>query len=99
MEKIFALRTRDEWESHLSALDACCEPVLDLDEVAAHPQVAARRLIGRYATGVEVAPAVRLRDDWRRNPAPRIGEHTAELLAELGIDGARLDELKAAGAI
>jgi crotonobetainyl-CoA:carnitine CoA-transferase CaiB-like acyl-CoA transferase len=99
MEKIFASRTRDEWESHLSALDACCEPVLDLDEVAAHPQVAARQLIGRYATGVEVAPAVRLRDDWRRNPAPRIGEHTAELLAELGIDGARLDELKAAGAI
>jgi crotonobetainyl-CoA:carnitine CoA-transferase CaiB-like acyl-CoA transferase len=99
MEKIFTSRTRDEWESQLSALDACCEPVLDLDEVASHPQVAARQLIRRYAAGVEVAPAVRLRDDWRGNPAPRIGEHTAEVLAELGLDGARLDELKAAGAI
>jgi alpha-methylacyl-CoA racemase len=47
MEEIFRARTRDEWESALSTLDACCEPVLDLDEVASHPQVAARKLFTR----------------------------------------------------
>jgi len=85
MEEIFASRTRSGWESELSALDACCEPVLDLHEVASHPQIAARRLIETSATGVEVRPAVQLRDGWRRRDAPRLGEHTAEVLAELGV--------------
>ncbi len=47
MEEIFRSRTRDEWERSLSGLDACCEPVLDLDEVASHPQVVARRLLSK----------------------------------------------------
>ncbi|HVH63106.1 MAG TPA: CaiB/BaiF CoA-transferase family protein, partial [Candidatus Dormibacteraeota bacterium] len=34
VEKIFATRARDEWQQALSALDACCEPVLELHEVA-----------------------------------------------------------------
>ena len=99
MEEIFASRTRHEWQNALSAIDACCEPVLDLDEVATHPQVAARRLIDTRASGVEVRPAVVLRDDWRRRDAPQLGEHTAEVLAEIGVDAARLDELKSSGVI
>ena len=43
MEEVFASRTRDEWQAVLTPLDACCEPVLDLDEVLTHPQIAARR--------------------------------------------------------
>ena len=85
MEEIFASRTRSEWEHELSALDACCEPVLDLDEVARHPQVAARGLIENRKSGVEVRPAIQLREDWRRRDAPGLGEHTAEVLAELGL--------------
>jgi alpha-methylacyl-CoA racemase len=83
MEEIFASRTRSEWERELSALDACCEPVLDLDEVASHPQIAARHLIETRATGVEVRPAIQLRPAWRRRDAPGLGEHTAEILEEL----------------
>lgn len=80
MEEIFASRTRREWEPVLAPLDACCEPVLDLDEVASHPQIAARR----------VQPA---------GTAPGLGEHTAELLAEIGVDAGRLDELRQSGVI
>jgi alpha-methylacyl-CoA racemase len=97
MEEVFASRTRSEWERELSALDACCEPVLELDEVASHPQIAARRLIENRATGVEVRPAVPLRDDWRRMDAPGLGEHTAEVLAEIGVDEIRLKELNKRG--
>jgi alpha-methylacyl-CoA racemase len=83
VEEIFATRTRDRWQQRLSALDACCEPVLDLDEVASHPQIAARRILERNNQG----------------HAPQLGEHTAEVLAEVGIEGAEIEELKAAGAI
>jgi len=64
LEDVFATRTRDEWGPVLAPLDACCEPVLELDEVARHPQIAARRLIEERATGVEVRPAVEMREGW-----------------------------------
>src|SRR5450759_595610 len=99
MEAVFASRTRSEWQDELSGLDACCEPVLELDEVATHPQVAARRLIAHKKTGVEVRPAVPMRQDWRRRDAPDLGEHTAEVLAEIGFEGQRLEDLKLQGVI
>jgi alpha-methylacyl-CoA racemase len=67
MEEVFRSRTRHEWEEILSAIDACCEPVLDLDEVAKHPQVIARGLFHRTGR------------------APRLGEHTEEVLREVGL--------------
>jgi crotonobetainyl-CoA:carnitine CoA-transferase CaiB-like acyl-CoA transferase len=99
MEEVFASRTRAEWERDLARLDACCEPVLDLDEVSAHPQVAARGLISRLDSGAEVRPAVLLRDAWRRLDPPRLGEHTAAVLTEVGVDAAALETLRSAGAV
>jgi len=51
VERTFATRTRDEWEGVLSRVDACCEPVLELDEVASHPQIAARGVLARTGRG------------------------------------------------
>jgi crotonobetainyl-CoA:carnitine CoA-transferase CaiB-like acyl-CoA transferase len=99
MESLFRMRTRSEWEHKLGGLDVCCEPVLDLDEVATHPQVAARGLITNTPTGVEVRPAVPLRPDWRRLDAPALGEHTAEILAGIGVDAQRLEGLRNEGSV
>lgn len=68
VEEVFATRSRDEWEGILSTADACCEPVLELDEVAAHPQIAARGILAH-----------------KEGRAPRLGEHTAEILKEIGL--------------
>lgn len=40
--EIFRGRDRDRWVEHFAPLDACFTPVLALDEVAAHPHIAAR---------------------------------------------------------
>jgi crotonobetainyl-CoA:carnitine CoA-transferase CaiB-like acyl-CoA transferase len=81
-EKLFASRTRAEWEKELAECDACCEPVLELGEVASHPQIAARRSLRR-----------------NDSDAPRLGEHTAMVLAEVGVDSTRYEELQRQGVI
>jgi alpha-methylacyl-CoA racemase len=95
MEEVFASRTRSEWEQVLTGRDVCCEPVLDLDEVASHPQVVARGLL----QDGEMRPAVPLRSDWRRIRPPRLGEHNAEVLSEIGVDAVQLKALKTEGVV
>jgi len=94
MEAVFRSKTRSEWELALAGLEVCCEPVLDLNEVATHPQIAARGLVVNGPAGVEVRPAVPMRTEWRRRDAPALGEHTAEILSDLGLDAARLASLE-----
>jgi alpha-methylacyl-CoA racemase len=99
LEAVFRARSRDEWAARLDGLDVCVEPVLEVGEVEAHPQVAARGLVRHQATGTELAPAIPLPEGWRRLDPPGLGEHNAAVLGELGVDAARLAELAAAGAI
>jgi crotonobetainyl-CoA:carnitine CoA-transferase CaiB-like acyl-CoA transferase len=49
--------------------------------------------------GVEVRPAVRMGDDWRRRGAPGLGEHSAEILAEIDVDEATLASLREGGVV
>jgi alpha-methylacyl-CoA racemase len=60
---VFAGRTRDDWAARFHGTDACLAPVLDWDEAAGHPHVAARGVFTRVA-GIEQARA-----------APRFGRH------------------------
>jgi alpha-methylacyl-CoA racemase len=99
MEAVFASRSRSEWERDLACLEVCCEPVLELGEVPSHPQIAARRLIEQRGGQTEVRPAIPMRTDWRRLDAPGLGEHTAEILAEVGVDSNRLDGLRKEGVV
>jgi len=99
LEAVFRARSRDEWAARLDGLDVCVEPVLEVGEVEAHPQVAARGLVRHQATGTELAPAIPLPEGWRRLDPPGLGEHNAAVLGELGVDAARLAELAAVGAI
>ncbi len=36
---------------------------------------------------------------WLRHPAPVLGQHTAEILGELGLDGDRIEALRQAGVV
>jgi crotonobetainyl-CoA:carnitine CoA-transferase CaiB-like acyl-CoA transferase len=90
-------RTRDaaaaDLLDRLRAARVPCAPIQDTAEVAADPQVAASGMLRPTDAGdggyVDVAPP--LRWDGARpapgTPAPAAGQHTAEVLAEIGMAG------------
>jgi alpha-methylacyl-CoA racemase len=49
---IFKTKTRDAWDAALADVDCCYHPVLDIDELAQHPQNQARAMI-RPQAGLE----------------------------------------------
>jgi crotonobetainyl-CoA:carnitine CoA-transferase CaiB-like acyl-CoA transferase len=97
----FARRDRADWLRDLSAEDVCVEPVLELAgaaEAAAHAvelQHAGGSTFHTVATPIRLSatpPAF-------RRPAPGLGEHTAEVLAEAGFTGREIDALRGEGVL
>jgi alpha-methylacyl-CoA racemase len=88
------LRSRPSahWCKRLEGSDACFAPVLTLAEAPSHPHLAARGTFVDVDGRALPAPAPRLSRSGARapRPGPRCGEHTDELLAELGFDAAAL---------
>lgn len=103
VEAIFAGRTRAEWEAFAGEHDCCLEPVLDLDEALARAshmvveveQPGAERPVRQLGVPVRMS---RTPGDPRRRPAPGPGEHTHEVLADLGYGEEEIAELLASGA-
>ena len=100
--KTFATRPRDEWAARLEAQDVPFAPVLNVDEVPDDPQVKHLGTFYRvtHPTEGEVPGAFPplLVDGERPGaiaPPPTLGEHTDDILAELGFDAAQAAELKA----
>jgi crotonobetainyl-CoA:carnitine CoA-transferase CaiB-like acyl-CoA transferase len=100
-----AIRSTEEWLVRLSENDVPCAPVLRRDEVPTDPQVVHNNLIetidqpglgairqSRPAARFDVTPAA------IQGPAPRIGEHTEEILAESGLMPSEIRALIASGA-
>jgi crotonobetainyl-CoA:carnitine CoA-transferase CaiB-like acyl-CoA transferase len=106
IERVFRTRTLAEWQEFASEHDCCLEPVLGLDAVLDSELVRARQMVveidqpgtdGVKLLGVPVklsrtpgAPA---------GPGPELGEHTREVLAELGYGADEADVLEQTGAV
>jgi crotonobetainyl-CoA:carnitine CoA-transferase CaiB-like acyl-CoA transferase len=96
---LFQQRSREEWIQAFSDVDGCVEPVNSFDEMLQHPQVRARGYIveqDRRPVGLN-SPFVFARRVM--SPAPRLGEHTREVLTEIGIKKDVLDDLAEHGII
>lgn len=88
-------KTRAEWQSLLEGTDVCFAPVLSLTEAADHPHNQSRGLFVDVNGQRQPAPAPRFSKSVVREPSPGAlcGEHTQEVLAELGIQRTRLNGL------
>ncbi|HWM86311.1 MAG TPA: CaiB/BaiF CoA-transferase family protein [Kofleriaceae bacterium] len=95
VQAILGTRTRDEWADLMAAHDCCCEPVLEMDEVAGHPLHRARQVFTQVPVGGDEVLQVRTPVGPARTDrmAPRLGEHSREVLAEYGFDEAEISAL------
>ncbi len=102
----FRRRTTAEWLVALEAVDVLCAPINDYHALAADDWLMAGdrfpRLVHPELGAVPgVATAARLSESPARpeKAAPLVGEHTTEILCELGLDAARIEELVGSGAV
>jgi crotonobetainyl-CoA:carnitine CoA-transferase CaiB-like acyl-CoA transferase len=106
IDSILASRSRDEWGAIFDRAGLIWGPVLTLDEVAADRQATAIEMfpaiehaeLGAYRT-VRIPMRFRDADVGPRGPAPRIGQHTVEILREAGIPADEIERLIAEGAV
>ncbi len=103
-KETFLTRTRDEWLEILRQNDTCVAPVYSIDELVSDPQLIARKTIDELphpALGrvKQVGSILKLSDSpFRvRNWSMRFGQHTKEILSELGYSAARINALRKRG--
>ena len=90
--EVLRSRTTEEWLERLDAEQVPCAPILPLAEVIRHPQIEANELLvetehpfaGRIRQPRPAARFDRTPTTLER-PAPTLGQHTDEILRELGI--------------
>ena len=106
IEAAMAKRTVNEWVERLVGVGIAAGPIYEFDQVFEDAQVrhmgmvrdvdqpglGSVRMLGfPFAVGGSRPPV--------RRPAPRLGEHTREVLGELGISASDIDRLATLGAV
>jgi alpha-methylacyl-CoA racemase len=101
LAELIATRDRDHWAELFADSDACVAPVLDPLEAPRHPHNVARGTFSEAFGTVQPAPAPRFSRTPGAidRPPPRPGEHTDEVLADLGLDPDAIAALRGAGAV
>ncbi|MDA0225966.1 MAG: CoA transferase [Proteobacteria bacterium] len=98
-------RTTGAWIDALEAVDIPVQRMNSIEDIVADPHLAATgyfEMIDHPSEGR--IRSMRVPSEWSgtapgyRRHAPRLGEHTRELLGEAGLDAAAIDALIAAGA-
>jgi alpha-methylacyl-CoA racemase len=105
---VFAARTRAQWEEFASDHDCCLEPVLGLDEALDGDLVAAREMVVELDQPGADRPVRLLGAPFKlsrtpadpvRAPGPGLGEHTRQVLAEVGYPPEEIEALLESGAV
>ncbi|MBI2872483.1 MAG: CoA transferase [Chloroflexi bacterium] len=110
LEALLATRPRAEWQALLEKAEIPCGPVVDRRAVFADPQLAANGTLVdtvHPTLGKMRMMGVPFRGSWQtveranpiRRPAPGLGEHTEEVMREIGYTPSQIERLRTAGAV
>ncbi len=106
LREIFLSKPRDEWFNFLRQRGVNVAPVYELDEVFADPQVIHRKMVvdidcSPIGKVKQVGVALKLSDTpgQIKRTAPILGEHTEEVLQELGYSTESIEKLRKLKAI
>jgi crotonobetainyl-CoA:carnitine CoA-transferase CaiB-like acyl-CoA transferase len=106
VERALARETTARWVERFEAQQVAAGPIYEFDEVFEDPQVKHLELVATveqpgygaarmldFPVRASATPAA------IRRPAPRLGEHTAVVLGELGLPKSEIDRLATAGVV
>lgn len=98
--------SQEEALAFFAAADVTVGPVLDIADLVAHPYIEGRGVLAEYPDAEvgrlpmhHVSPQLSGTPGAIHSPAPDLGQHTAEILARLGLDGDALDRLRQQGVV
>jgi crotonobetainyl-CoA:carnitine CoA-transferase CaiB-like acyl-CoA transferase len=100
MNGVLRQRTRDAWQAEFDAAGVPAGPVHTIGEALSHPQTLARNMVlelehpqagATQAIGCPIHFSATPTESTA--PAPLLGQHTRELLAEFGLSGNEIDAL------
>ena len=108
IEKTLMQKTALEWEEIISDAGVAAMAVRDMTEAVNLPQIAHRQLLHRFPPDSELGCSVvvpKAPYTFSETPAsidsfpPRFGQHTNEILGELGFSDQQVEELRSKGVI
>ena len=101
IEKHLAARTTAEWVDALNDAGVPCGPIYSIDQAFADPQVRELDIVQEVGDVPYLGQPVTLSRTPSRVVAhpPTLGEHTAEVLREIGFDDAGIARLKSEGIV
>ncbi|MEO0380747.1 MAG: CoA transferase [Pseudomonadota bacterium] len=108
LETVLTQRDANIWAEELNAIGVPAGPVMDVQDILAHPQVTSRDFLGRFADVPGVGRDIDLaRTGFMTNgkrpsvatPPAELGEATDDLLSDLGYTADDITALRAKGAI
>jgi crotonobetainyl-CoA:carnitine CoA-transferase CaiB-like acyl-CoA transferase len=106
VQKILRTKTQKEWVDIFKNADACCEPILNLEEVFHHPHVLHRQMVKEIEHPVEGKvravgnPIKSSQYSFEiQTPPPKYGEHTIEVLKAVGYSEKDIQHFKEVNAI
>ena len=106
IQEILSTRTTNEWLKRLEAEDVPCVPVLTRNEMIEHPQIAANAIVETYdhpKAGKlrQARPPARFDQtpSGIHHGAPLLGQHTEEILEEIGVGRDDIEAMRRDGVI
>ncbi|MFQ5611209.1 MAG: CaiB/BaiF CoA transferase family protein [Anaerolineae bacterium] len=106
LEEVFATQTASDWLEKLQAVGIPCGPINSLPETLSHPQHRARNFIVELEHPLaglvrSMGNPIRYSEGGieYRLPPPLLGQHNADILAELNYSAPEIDRLRQDGTI